>query len=540
MKKYVDSLVVSITHQLEQWLDQPTLVDDEEVYRFLHSLKGTAATIGLHELTNIAEVLQNELARANRKQWRQQELREFLYAIVRLTDDYQVNQEMSLTLDEQKSTRHSHDNTPLLLIVDRDITLLMFLKEELEKLGWDVLTTADPDKAVSYFLDLHPDCLITGLYTPHATGFQLIEVLRQKIKRLSVPIIVISADQDKPTRLNAYRKGADDFLAKPLDMEELIVHITRQLERKKALDTLLFVDELTGAFNRNYLEEVFDRHHTEFKRTGQPFSIALLELDHLKTPMETAGLPLAYNVLIAFKKFMKRSMRGTDVLIRFDREEFAIILPNTPAPDAKHIMEQLLEGFCQYMFESSSGSVTVTFSAGVVEVQHKETSLERLLKKAAEAMRNGKQEQNRVEIADSNSSLSLENRRKVKVAILDDVAIIRTMLAENVRSLFNEQVEPDIRTFGNGAAFFQDPWSLGQEPYLVILDGVMPQMDGLEVLRRLRSMPTSSHYKIVMLTGRKNKEDIYTALQYGVEDYITKPFSIGDLQARIKRLVQYW
>jgi DNA-binding response OmpR family regulator len=71
-------------------------------------------------------------------------------------------------------------------------------------------------------------------------------------------------------------------------------------------------------------------------------------------------------------------------------------------------------------------------------------------------------------------------------------------------------------------------------PKLAVLDWVMPGLDGPEVCRRVRAVPTSQPPFLILLTSRVNKEDVVAGLQAGANDYLTKPFDPGELQARVQ------
>ncbi len=73
-----------------------------------------------------------------------------------------------------------------------------------------------------------------------------------------------------------------------------------------------------------------------------------------------------------------------------------------------------------------------------------------------------------------------------------------------------------------------------QAPNLVLLDWSMPQLDGLEVCRRVRQLPQSQGTYIILVTGKVNKEDIVAGLEAGADDYVTKPFDPGELKARLQ------
>jgi DNA-binding response OmpR family regulator len=75
-------------------------------------------------------------------------------------------------------------------------------------------------------------------------------------------------------------------------------------------------------------------------------------------------------------------------------------------------------------------------------------------------------------------------------------------------------------------------------PDLVVLDLMMPGIDGLEVCRKLRGDPRSSRLPIIMLTARATEADRVVGLEMGADDYVTKPFSPRELVARVKALLR--
>lgn len=76
-----------------------------------------------------------------------------------------------------------------------------------------------------------------------------------------------------------------------------------------------------------------------------------------------------------------------------------------------------------------------------------------------------------------------------------------------------------------------------ERPNLVILDGMLPSLDGLEVLRRIREDPALAGLPVIMLTARRREQDIVDALQIGASDYLVKPFMPEELMARMERLL---
>ncbi len=125
------------------------------------------------------------------------------------------------------------------------------------------------------------------------------------------------------------------------------------------------------------------------------------------------------------------------------------------------------------------------------------------------------------------------------MAIIDDDSIIRTMLKELLSKIdVGDRYEVKIEVFKDGIEFFESQWIHSSDQYFVILDGMMPKMDGLEVLQKLRQHKRHDQYTVIMLTSRNSEQDIQRALELGADDYMTKPFKLMELEARVRHLMK--
>jgi len=116
----------------------------------------------------------------------------------------------------------------------------------------------------------------------------------------------------------------------------------------------------------------------------------------------------------------------------------------------------------------------------------------------------------------------------VKVLVAEDSSTVRRLVTARLKADGYEVAE---------AADGEEALRLAREgvPDLLVLDKVMPKLDGFEVIRALRDDPRTSQIPIVMLTERTSEEDVLGGLSLGVEDYMPKPFSPHELSARVKR-----
>jgi len=534
MNKYVQTLVKNIKNQLELWLSKQQIIQHQEVYRFLHSIVGTASTIGFTEASKIAESLLNQLKENEEYKWTKEELQTFLLPLISV-----LYYEEYSNIEEIIERKNELEDKKLILIISEDTALLMFLKQELEKNNWVVIVAADPNRAIHSYYDLNPDCVILDIHMKDSNGLNVLVQLKENMKQHFIPAIMMSVDQSKEIRIKSYKLGADDFIPKPFDMDEFIVRINRQLERKQAIDNVLLIDELTRVYNRKYLAPTYESLLNNLIRRHESFCIVLVDLDQFKRVNDTYGHLIGDKVLIAFADTVRKGLRANDIIIRYGGEEFLILLPETKAIEAKLVLERLLKSFSKISFEASEGEFFCTFSAGIHEVQHIKTSMDQNIEIADRALYEAKKA-GRNQIKISAVTDHEFTKKPIHIGIIDDDPIIRTMLEDFIgKSKVTEGFSLDIRSFKDGMEFFEEGWHLNKhEPYLMILDGMMPRMDGLEVLQKLRSLPYRERFTIMMLTSRKSDHDISRALKLGADDYITKPFKLLELETRLGHLIK--
>jgi diguanylate cyclase (GGDEF)-like protein len=526
-------LFAKIKQQVSIWLESLEMkpVSYEEVSRFLSSLVRSAQMLHLEEVYQVADSMLDEINNKREELWQKDELKSFLSSLIKLTEEYESYTE------ETQSEFPRNEKIPVIQIIDDDVTMLIFLKDALEEKGWIVIANTSLDNVISQYFDVNPDCVIIDVHLSQISGFKILEDLQNHTRKMFVPKIMISMVDDKETRLHAFHNGADDFISKPIDIEELIVRIERHLERKKLYDESVLLDELTGLYNRKLLADIFERNMSELKRNGHPFSLAILDIDHFKKINDQFGHLVGDHVLSSFAHFLKESTRHSDIIFRYGGEEFIILFPHTNLSQACEIAARILETFSKKKFDVNQETFSISFSAGVHSILTQQETLETVLEIADQALYKAK-ESGRARVESLNQILKGTPNRKLYVSVIDDDVIIRKMLTRILQSMEIDHYEADVQTYEDGLAFFKSNRLLERGQHFIILDGVMPVMDGLEILQKLKQNKHDyNNLLVLMLTSRKNEEDIARALKYGADDYITKPFSITELQARIKRLI---
>jgi len=120
---------------------------------------------------------------------------------------------------------------PCVLLVDDDRRILELLEIAFAAHGFRVLTALEGDAAIRCVLTERPDLLVLDVRLPKKSGLEVCEWLRRDPDDPSVPVIMVSAVADVETRLQAFTRGADDYLTKPFSPKELIARVKRLLAR---------------------------------------------------------------------------------------------------------------------------------------------------------------------------------------------------------------------------------------------------------------------------------------------------------------------
>lgn len=516
------------------WFEQEaeTPVNNEDFYRFLHSIKGTAGTLQLVGLHQVAGKLMDQVEKSSEKIWGNRELRDFLYELMGLSYEYEHFQR-----EEEKQSLPRDENMPLIQVIDDDVSMLILLKDALESKGWMVMANTEPEKAVDQFFDMNPDCLIIDVNLPGKSGFHVLEDIQKHTNKKFIPKLMISIMNDRETRIKAYRLGADDFISKPIDLEEFLIKVERHLDRKQIFDQSVLIDELTQVYNRRFLKDSLKRYLKELERSNQYFSIAVLDLDHFKQVNDMYGHPAGDRILSEFAQYLKDHVRIGDIVFRYGGEEFILLLPRTNDHDSKEVVSRLLSGFSSRTFIEGGAELKMTFSAGVYMVHDPSATVAEAIKTADQALYEAKRN-GRARVESANKLIGGHSRKVLNVSVIDDDAIIRTMLMKILQSMEFEHTSLDIQVYEDGQKFLQSGRMEQKGEHFLILDGIMPVMDGTEVLQKVKENRNASRVHVLMLTGRKTEYDIARALKLGADDYVTKPFSITELQARIHRLIQ--
>ena len=111
---------------------------------------------------------------------------------------------------------------PKILIVDDDVSITELMKALVKMEGHQPTTVNDSTKAIEVANSVHPDLITLDLMMPGLTGFELCDLLHNDPKFADVPIVIVSARDDRESKDKAIEMGAKDYITKPFGVDELM------------------------------------------------------------------------------------------------------------------------------------------------------------------------------------------------------------------------------------------------------------------------------------------------------------------------------
>ena len=206
------------------------------------------------------------------------------------------------------------------LLVDDSASQRAVIASRLERSGNEVATAIDGLDCLRVLSELRPDIVLLDVVMPGLDSWETLDRIRQAS---GVPVIMLTARAEDLDRVRGLRAGADDYIGKPFQQEELearIEAVTRRAELGRR-------DGLTGLPNRRTFDEHLESMFGAERKPGRPFALVLFDIDHFKSVNDTQGHPAGDRVLQDVATLAQRQLRTGEQIFRVGGEEFAIVVP---------------------------------------------------------------------------------------------------------------------------------------------------------------------------------------------------------------------
>jgi len=294
-----------------------------------------------------------------------------------------------------------------ILIAEDDTISRHLLESFLRKWGYDVLVTSDGVEAWEAMHEPEaPNLVISDWMMPNMDGLELCGNIRAMEKSGYTYFIILTAKGRKEDVIEGLEAGADDFLIKPFDQEELKYRVKigeRIIRLEHRILELAGTDALTGVLNRRAFIEKTEMEIHRLQRASRPLSLILTDIDYFKKVNDNYGHQLGDLVLQRFSEELSESVRPYDFVGRYGGEEFVICLPDANSLQSRSIAERMRKKVEEMKIippdDPQSSNITASFGVASYRLES-EDSLDSLTGRADKAMYRAKREgRNRVCVA---------------------------------------------------------------------------------------------------------------------------------------------
>lgn len=524
--------LTQISRRLLTYVNNGKQDDYEALYQFYHRIKGTSGTLELRDISDAAaemeQLMTNEktdlvdnhkhIARLVKGTGKLLELIEN-----QLTDMLIDVKDIKLTdTDEEERVLHAGK----VLVVDDDVAMLDLVAELLKNQGYEVFITNNPNEAVDYLRTGTIDLALIDIIMPDKTGFDIYEEISRFNNR--VPVLFMTGLNSTDVRIEALKKGAEIYLQKPLDPDELIARVDGSIKKYRQIEAQDNKDELTKAFTRRHFIKNFETEKQKYMKTGEPFSVAFLDLDYFKSINDNYGHLFGDTVLVSFVEMINKHLSSESKVFRFGGDEFLVLFPNTTGSEAQLVMEEIRREVNELVFKpmQDEPELNVSFSSGIAEFNESIRTKAALLEKADQALYLAK-ENGKNQIVVQND---LEGALRNKILVVDDELLLANIIKTRLGYL---GYEVDYAKDGQEAL-----GKLKQQTYdLILLDIMLPKVTGIEVLKTFKAENYQGNPKIVMISGKQSEATVLESLRLGADDFIKKPISLDVLEHKIKKIL---
>ena len=259
---------------------------------------------------------------------------------------------------------------PKLLLVD-DQPINIQVLHQIFALDFQVFMATSGDQALAICRDNPPDLILLDVVMPDMDGFAVCTELKADALTRNIPVIFVTAHDDPAQETHGLEVGAVDFIAKPVNPAVVRARVKTHLMLKLQSDVmrqLVFLDGLTGVFNRRYFDQQLAIEWARSARSESPLSVILIDVDFFKRYNDHYGHQAGDDCLKQIALTLKAALkRPADLVARYGGEEFVCILPDTSFDDALRLashMEQQVRAK-QIPHEASDAAAVVTISLGV-------------------------------------------------------------------------------------------------------------------------------------------------------------------------------
>ena len=295
-------------------------------------------------------------------------------------------------LNELSFSKKKMRRPVVILCIDDNNDPLELLKAILEPEGYTVILANSGREGIEKAIVHRPDLIILDLMMPDLDGFEVARILKENPITMDTPIFVLTAkDITVEERLRLAGKISKCMQKSYFTKEDLLMHI-------KELETMYpvragMLDEVSGLLDHSYFQIRLGQEVSRAMRYKGTFTLVLIDLDDFTEYIKANGLRHANICLRKIAEFLKKSTRGSDTVVRYGIDEFAVILANTVKEMTAVVAGRILSYIDHYPFfgEELVPKGRLSASISIVNCPQDAVAPEEIMAKAHKLMRQAKE-----------------------------------------------------------------------------------------------------------------------------------------------------
>lgn len=305
--------------------------------------------------------------------------------------------------------------------------------------------------------------------------------------------------------------------------EPRVLLMVRPIDEQEATEEdLVYTDVLTSVRNRRYYEE-------KLRNARMNAGVAVIDLDDFRVFNDTCGRHAGDLALGAVATAIRSGIRSTDELVRYGCDKFVVVMPNIPSDDFTRRLHQVSDAVHATIVPGHE-YVSLTACVGGVRI-HGET-VDEGVGRAVQLLSRAKAKAGTV-VTDGDFIEAFQNEKPL-VLIIDD--------SEMNRAILNEMLKDEycILEADNGRTALDMVDRYGDELSLVLLDIVMPDVSGFEVLADLSRRSVVDKLPVIMISSEDSDDVVLRAYELGASDYISRPFDSRVVRRRVSNTIRLY
>lgn len=446
------------------------------------------------------------------------------------------------------------------LVIDDDEDILSLVEMILRRNGYEVTTAQNGEEGLAQAAATHPDLILSDVMMPELDGLGMLKRLRSNPSTRGTPVIFMTTKTTSEDIVRGLNLGADDYLCKPFKFDELLARVKAKIERPTVPVDSLPHDRQTGLLAEPLFYQALEQEMVRAGRSGRPGCLAYLELvlpgELTQDRVVQAEIARQVSELL----LAETEVRPLDIIGRDHRGRFLLLLPETHLKPARVLLQSFASLIAQQEFSTRASAelkpvrAVIGFSSFFAASQPRELQKQAQLALEAalpqpeadpvvywsgigrpeSANRPGwwaKARHQPEAPAQSSEAASVSAQTKYSILVVDDDPDILHLLGLVLRTNGYE-----VTQAYNGREGLNRVAEI--RPDLVLSDVMMPDMDGLTFLKELRSNPATRALPVIMLTAKGTSQDVIGGFALGADDYLSKPFEMRELLARVKAKIE--